>query len=197
MRYTGPKNRLAKREGQDLFLKTKSVDVSKQPGSHQKKFKQLSEYGKQLREKQKTKRIFGLTERTCQKYYREAVRRKGITGFNFLHLLESRLDNVVYRSGFAATRAQARQMVSHRVFEVNGKRANIPSFQVKTGDVITVREKFTDHPVLQTMEEQKSFPPRWLEADLKKRRITVSRVPEEDELEQTIAIHLVVEFYSR
>src|SRR6185295_11592986 len=168
MRYTGPRNRLAKREGQNLFLKSSAkFDPNKKPGMHQKKFGQLSEYGKQLREKQKAKRIFGLTEKTCMRYYTEAVRRKGITGTNFLRLLELRLDNVVYRAGFALTRAQARQMVLHRVYEVNGKRADMGSFQVKPDDVITVREKFAMHPVLVQMEGEKLIAPKWLEADLK------------------------------
>ncbi|MBI5414782.1 30S ribosomal protein S4 [Candidatus Peregrinibacteria bacterium] len=198
MKYTGPRNRLARREGQDLFLKTTiKGDLKKAPGPHQKKFSKMSEFGQQLREKQKAKRIFGITERVCEKYYREAVRRKGITGTNFLRLLEMRLDNVVYRAGFTITRAQARQMVNHRVFEVNGKRASIPSMQVSPGDIVTVREKFTDHPVILQMQEQKSFPPKWLISDIKKKTIKVERSPEDDEMEQTITIHLIIEFYSR
>lgn len=199
MRYTGPRNRLAKREGQNLFLKNSAkFDLSKKPGMHQKRFGQMSEYGKQLREKQKAKRIFGITERKCERYYAEAVRRKGITGLNFLTLLESRLDNVVYRAGFASTRAQARQMVTHRVFEVNGKRADIASMDIKPGDVITVREKFMNHPVIVEMEAEKITPAKWLETDMRKREIKVLRTPEEDELDQlAISVHLIVEFYSR
>ncbi len=198
MRYTGPKNRLARREGQDLFLKTNlKSDVSKQPGVRQKRIAQLSEYGKQLREKQKAKRIFGITERTCHRYFKEAVRRKGVTGFNFLTLLELRLDNAVYRAGFALTRAQARQMVNHKVFQVNGKRADIASFQVKPGDVITVRERHTDHPIFVEMKDVKTFPPKWMESNLRDRTIKIARHPEMDEMEQTISIHLIVEFYSR
>ncbi len=198
MRYTGPKVRLARREGQNLFLKsTYKGDFGKVPGAQKKRFGKLSEYGKQLREKQKAKRIFGITERVCRKYYAEAVRRKGVTGVNFLRLLEMRFDNVVYRAGFALTRAQARQMVNHRVFEVNKKRADIPSQELKEGDVITVREKFINHPVLIQMEEENQLSPKWIDSDLKKRTITVTRVPEEDEMEQSIALHLIVEFYSR
>lgn len=198
MRYTGPKVRLQRREGAFLFLKsTNKGDLGKKPGMQKKSFSKLSEYGKQLREKQKLKRMFGITEKACQKYYREAVRRKGITGTNLLRLLEMRLDNVVYRAGFALTRAQARQMVNHRVFEVNGKRADIASMQLRPGDVITVREKHMNHPVIVQMEKEKSLVPRWLNADMKKRQITIERFPEVEEMEQSLALHLIVEFYSR
>lgn len=199
MRYTGPVHRLQRAHGMHLGLKStnKGKPLDQKPGAHTRRFGKQSEYAKQLQEKQKAKRIFGITEKQCRRYYKEAVRRKGVTGKNFLNLLEMRLDNIVYRAGFALTRAQARQMVNHGVFEVNGKKSDIASIQLRPGDVITAREKHQDHSVLTQMEGEKSFPPKWLDSQLKKRTITVSRFPEADEMEQTIATHMIVEFYSR
>ncbi|MEI7510553.1 MAG: 30S ribosomal protein S4 [Candidatus Peregrinibacteria bacterium] len=200
MRYTGPRNRLARREGQDLFLKSSSVDTSRPLGfaGSLKKGGKLSEYGQQLREKQKAKRIFGVTEKTFRNYYKKASQKRGAaTGFTLLSFLETRLDNVVYRSGFALTRAQARQMVNHGVFLINGAKVDIPSYQVKTGDKITVRERSLDHPVFREMSDQKTFPPKWLSVDLKGRNISVMRSLEEDEAEPAIQIQSIIEFYSR
>jgi small subunit ribosomal protein S4 len=197
MRYTGPKNRLARREGQDLFLKSTPVDASRPLGVMKKKFAKLSEYGKQLREKQKAKRIYNLTERSFFNYYKKASKKRGETGFFLLSSLELRVDNVIYKAGFALTRAQARQMVNHGVYCVNGKKVDIPSFQVSVGDVIEVRERFHDHPVLLEMSDKKSFVSKWLLSDIKKKRIEVKRLPEGDELELSIDVQSIIEFYSR
>lgn len=200
MRYTGPRNRLARREGQDLFLKSSSVDVSRPLGfaGSLKKGGKLSEFGQQLREKQKAKRIYGVTEKVFRNYYKKADQKRGAsTGFTLLSLLETRLDNVIYRAGFALTRPQARQMVTHGVFLVNGKKVNIPSYQVKAGDVITVRERSLDHAVFRDVAETKVFPPKWLTPNLKKRTIEVSRLPEADEVENIINVPAIIEFYSR
>lgn len=146
-RYTGPKCKLARREGTDLFLKSarRAIDskckLDTKPGQHGAKNTRLSDYGVQLREKQKIRRIYGVLERQFRKYFAEAARRKGSTGENLLKLLESRLDNVVYRMGLGSTRAEARQLVSHKSIQVNGQTVNIPSFQVKAGDVVSVVEK--------------------------------------------------------
>lgn len=199
MRYTGPKNRLARREGVDLGLKANPVDVSTTPGQHgsARKFGKLSEFGLQLREKQKAKRIYGLTEKQFRNLYKKASLGRHATGITFLASLEQRLDNVVYRAGFALTRAQARQMVNHRIFLVNGKRMDIPSYQVKVGDIVTVRERSIDHSVLREMEAKKTQVVNWLTTDLKKRTITVDRLPEEGDTEALINIASIIEFYSR
>lgn len=199
MRYTGPKNRLSRREGVDLGLKSTPVDFSKAVGFHggTKKFGKLSEFGQQLREKQKAKRIYGLTEKQFRSYYKKASQGRHSTGITLLVSLERRLDNVVFRSGFSLTRAQARQMVNHGAFLVNGKKMNIPSYIVKEGDVVTVREKSLDHAVLREMESKKVTAPSWIDSDIKKRTITVSRLPEESETEKLINISAIIEFYSR
>ncbi len=198
MRYTGPKNILARREGVDLGLKSKPVDVSRprgaNPGGRRGK---LSEFGKQLREKQKAKRIYGLSEKQFKNLFTKASKGRHQTGPTFLISLERRLDNVIYRAGFACTRAQARQMVNHRAFLCNGKRMDIPSYQVKVGDVITVREKSFDHSVLREMEGKKTIVPSWLAVDLKKRTIEVTRLPEESDSEKLVNVQAIIEFYSR
>ena len=146
-RYLGPKCKLSRREGTDLLLKSRArpleskCQIDKGPGQHGARGKRLSDYGLQLREKQKLRRIYGVLERQFRKYYREAARKKGSTGENLLQILECRLDNIVYRMGFGSTRTEARQLVSHKAIEVNGKSVNIPSYMVKAADVITVREK--------------------------------------------------------
>lgn len=198
MRYTGPKNILARREGVDLGLKSKPVDVSRPRGANPTgRRPKLSEFGRQLREKQKAKRIYGLSEKQFRNLYNKASKGRHSTGSTFLASLERRLDNVVYRSGFACTRAQSRQMVNHRAFLLNGKRMDIPSYQVKVGDVITVREKSFDHPVLREMEGKKSMVPSWLKVDLKKRTIEIIRLPEDADAEQLVNIQAIIEFYSR
>jgi small subunit ribosomal protein S4 len=146
-RYIGPKCKLSRREGTDLFLKSGSraieskCNIETAPGQHGQRRGRLSEYGSQLREKQKVRRIYGVLERQFHGYYKEAARRKGATGENLLQLLESRLDNVVYRMGYGSTRAESRQLVSHKAITINGKTVNIPSYQVQPGDVVAVREK--------------------------------------------------------
>lgn len=197
MRYIGPKNRLARREGIDLGLKSKAVDVSRTLGPHKAPKGKLSEFGQQLREKQKAKRIYGLSEKQFRNLYEKASSSRHPTGTTFLISLERRLDNVIYRAGFALTRAQARQMVNHRTFLVNGKRMDIPSYQVQASDVITVRERSLDHSVLKEMEGKKVTPSHWLAVDIKKKSIEVSRLPEEADADQMINIHSIIEFYSR
>lgn len=175
-RYTGPKCKLARREGTDLFLKSarRAIDskckLDTKPGQHGAKNTRLSDYGVQLREKQKIRRIYGVLERQFRKYFAEAARRKGSTGENLLKLLESRLDNVVYRMGLGSTRAEARQLVSHKSIQVNGQTVNIPSFQVKAGDVVSVVEKAKKQVRIQealALAEQIGFP-GWVAVDVKK-----------------------------
>lgn len=198
MRYTGPTNRLSRREGVDLGLKSKPVDVSRGVGPHGAgRPGKLSEFGKQLREKQKAKRIYGLSEKQFRNMFDKSAKGRHATGVTFVTMLERRLDNVIYKAGFALTRAQARQMVNHRTFLVNGVRMDIPSYQVKTGDVITVRERSFDHPVLRETDSKKSIVPAWLSVDQKKRTIEVSRLPEEADAEQLVNVQAIVEFYSR
>ena len=202
MRYTGPKARLCRREGVNLFGPEKYTRINQRrnstpgqkPGARPSK---LSEFGLQLREKQKAKRIFGLSEKQFRKNYENAARNKGTTGDRLLQLLELRLDNIVYRAGFASTRMQARQFVVHKHFSVNGKRANSPSIIVRAGDVITVRDRFTDNVVFADLKNRLKFVSKWLKVDEKKREIRVERLPENEELESVISVSLIVEFYSR
>jgi len=205
-RYIGPKCKLARREGTDLFLKSarRSLDskckLDVKPGQHgQKSGMRMSDYGNQLREKQKLRRIYGLLERQFRRYFVEAARRKGSTGENLLKLLESRLDNVVYRMGYGSTRAEARQLVTHGSILVNGKRLNVPSALCRTGDVIAVAEKskaqlrITD--ALQ-LAEKVGFP-AWVEVDPKKLQGTFKGAPDRSEFGQDINDSLVVELYSK
>jgi len=205
-RYTGPKCKLARREGTDLFLKSarRSLDskckLDAKPGQHgQKSGLRLSDYGKQLREKQKLRRIYGVLERQFRRYFAEATRGKSSTGENLLKLLESRLDNVVYRMGMGSTRAEARQLVSHGSILINGKRTNVPSALVRSGDVISVADKskqqlrITD--ALQ-LAEKVGFP-SWVEVDAKKMTGTFKGAPERSEFGQDINESLVVELYSK
>ncbi len=198
MRYIGSKNKLARREGVDLSLKSKPVDVSRSVGAHGADRRgKSSEYGVQLRAKQTAKRIYGLSEKQFRNLFEKASKGRHATGITFLTSLERRLDNVIYRAGFALTRAQARQMVNHRVFLVNGVKMDIPSYQVKVGDVITVREKSLDHPVLRSMESVKGKIPAWLSVNIKNRTIEVTRFPEESDVEQLVNVQSIIEFYSR
>ena len=205
-RYTGPKCKLSRREGTDLFLKSARKSYADKcksevaPGQHGAKSGQrLSDYGKQLREKQKVRRTYGIMERQFRKYYAEAVRRKGNTGENLLHLLETRLDNVVYRMGFGSTRAEARQLVSHKSIAVNGITVNIASMQIKIGDVVTVRDKakgqlrIKDSLVLAAQ----SGLPAWVDVDADKMTGTFKSLPDRGEIAQDINESLVVELYSR
>ena len=205
-RYLGPKAKLSRREGTDLFLKSarRSIaDKSKfesKPGQHGRTSGQrMSDFGLQLREKQKVKRMYGILERQFRRYFQEADRRRGNTGANLLFLLESRLDNVVYRMGFASTRAEARQLVSHRAIYVNGKSVNIPSYLVKAGDVLTVREKSKkQNRVVEALElaAQVGYP-AWVEVSAEKAEGIFKKVPDRDEFAADINESLIVELYSR
>jgi len=205
-RYTGPKCKLARREGTDLFLKSarRSLDskckLDVKPGQHGvKSGARTSDYGLQLREKQKLRRIYGLLERQFRRYFAEAARRKGSTGTNLLQLLESRLDNVVYRMGFGSTRAEARQLVSHGSIVVNGRKLDVPSALVKAGDVISTTEKAKSQLRIQDalqLAEKVGFP-SWVEVDAKKMTGTFKGAPERTEFGQDINESLVVELYSK
>ena len=204
-RYLGPKLKLSRREGTDLFLKSgvRAIDskckIDTAPGQHGARKPRLSDYGSQLREKQKVRRIYGILERQFRNYYKEANRLKGNTGENLLVLLEGRLDNVVYRMGFAATRAEARQLVSHKAIVVNGRVVNIPSFQVSVNDVVAVREKSKKQARIKAsleLEEQREKP-TWLEVDSAKMEGVFKRVPERSDLSADINEHLIVELYSK
>lgn len=204
-RYIGPKCKLSRREGTDLFLKArgKSLDskckIDQQPGQHGQKRARMSDYATQLREKQKLRRIYGVLERQFQNYYKAAAQKKGSTGQNLLNLLESRLDNVVYRMGFAATRSEARQLVSHKAIKVNGSILNIPSYQVQAGDLVSVREGAQSQLRIKdalNIAEQYGFPV-WLDVDPKKMQGLFKSVPERSELGSEINEQLVVELYSK
>ena len=198
-RYIDPKCRLCRREGVKLYLKGKRCESEKcplskaiqAPGQHGLSRKPLSEYGRQLREKQKAKRLYGVLERQFRNYVRESLKTKGVSGNLLIQRLESRLDNLVYRSGFAVSRAQARQNVRRGLFSINDKKATIPSMQVKVGDIIkpTAFEK---------IHLREGFVmPDWLEANLKEKYIKYVRFPAEDDLQERIDIQSIIEFYSR
>ncbi len=205
-RYLGPKAKLSRREGTDLFLKSArraigdKAKFDSKPGQHGRTSGQrTSDYGLQLREKQKVKRMYGVLERQFRRYFAEADRRRGSTGANLLSLLESRLDNVVYRMGFGSTRAEARQLVSHKAVTVNGNSVNIPSYQVKTGDVVAVRDKSKKQGrVVEALQlaQQVGFP-SWVEVSLEKAEGIFKKVPDRDEFASDVNESLIVELYSR
>lgn len=204
-RYIGPKCKLSRREGTDLFLKSgvRSIEskckIDQLPGQHGAGRKRVTEYGLQLREKQKVRRIYGVLEKKFRLYYKEADRRRGSTGVNLLQILESRLDNVVYRMGFACTRAEARQLVSHKAIQVNGSNVNIPSYEVSSGDVISVREKSKNQNRIATslgMSVQ-SGQVSWVEVDATKFEGVFKSVPDRSDLSADIAENLIVELYSK
>ncbi|MNP01684.1 30S ribosomal protein S4 [compost metagenome] len=204
-RYIGPKCKLSRREGTDLFLKSgaRALDskckAENVPGQHGQRRGRLSDYGLQLREKQKVRRIYGVLERQFSGYYQEASRRKGSTGENLLQILECRLDNVVYRMGFGSTRAESRQLVSHKTISVNGKTVNVPSYQVKAGDVIAVREKSKNQlRIAQALElcAQRGRV-EWVEVDTEKKTGTFKSVPVRADLSADINENLIVELYSK
>lgn len=205
-RYTGPRCKLMRREGLDLSLVSsrKSADVkcklNTAPGQHGAKTSgKLSDFGIQLREKQKIRRIYGVLERQFRKYFAEAARKKGSTGENLLKLLESRLDNVVYRMGFGSTRAESRQLVSHKAILVNGNSVNIPSYLVKPGDMVSIKENSQKQVRIQeslSLSEQVGFP-SWVEVNAKKMEGFYKSMPERGELSSDINEQLVVEFYSK
>jgi small subunit ribosomal protein S4 len=205
-RYIGPKAKLSRREGTDLFLKSarRSLDskckLDSKPGQHGRTSgARTSDYGNQLREKQKVKRMYGILERQFRRYFAEADRRKGNTGENLLKLLESRLDNVAYRMGFGSTRAEARQLVSHKAFTVNGDVVNIASFQVKAGDVVAVREKAKKQArIVEALSlAEQSGMPSWVAVDAKKMEGTFKSMPDRTEIANDVNESLIVELYSR
>lgn len=205
-RYLGPKAKLSRREGTDLFLKSARRAISdkakfdSKPGQHGRTSGQrTSDFGLQLREKQKVKRMYGVLERQFRRYFAEADRRKGSTGANLLTILESRLDNVVYRMGFGSTRAEARQLVSHKALTVNGVVVNIPSYQVKAGDVIAIREKAKKQlRVADSLKLAESIGlPAWVSVDATKLEGTFKKAPDRDEFGAEINESLIVELYSR
>ncbi|QGM22245.1 30S ribosomal protein S4 [Spiribacter sp. 2438] len=204
-RYIGPTCKLARREGTDLYLKSgvrpldSKCKLDSPPGQHGQRRGRISDYGLQLREKQKVRRMFGVLERQFRRYYKEADRRKGNTGENLLQRLECRLDNLVYRMGFASTRAEARQLVAHRAVLHNGRVTNVASAEVKAGDTITIREKAQKQLRIQAAMEmaQQSGLPEWVEVDSKQFQGTLKRVPDRADLPAEINESLIVELYSK
>lgn len=204
-RYLGPKCKLSRREGTDLFLKSgvRSLEdkckAETQPGQHGQRRGRLSDYAVQLREKQKLRRMYGVLEKQFRGYYREAARRKSATGEVLLQLLESRLDNVVYRMGFGSTRSEARQLVSHKAIQVNGRTVNIPSYQVKEGDTVSVREKAKNQLRIKSALELAAARAsvEWLEVDTNKMEGQFKYKPERGELSSEINESLIVELYSK
>ncbi len=205
-RYLGPKAKLSRREGTDLFLKSArraigdKAKFDSKPGQHGRTSgARTSDFGLQLREKQKVKRMYGVLERQFRRYFEEADRRKGNTGANLLSLLESRLDNVVYRMGFGSTRAEARQLVSHKAITVNGQSVNIPSYRVKVGDVVAVREKSKkQNRIVEALQlAQQVGMPSWVEVSIDKAEGTFKKVPDRDEFAADVNESLIVELYSR
>jgi len=205
-RYLGPKCKLSRREGVDLFLKSAAraleskCNLERPPGQHGARRPRLSGYGLQLREKQKLRRIYGVLERQFVNYYKEAARLKGSTGENLLKLLECRLDNVVYRMGFGSTRAEARQLVSHQAITINGQRVNIPSYQVRPEDVVAIREKSRNQTRIQyslkLAQDHGGFVD-WVDVDASKMSGVFKRVPDRTDLPADINESLVVELYSK
>lgn len=210
-RYTGPQCKVCRREGEKLFLKgarclSPKCAIEKRnypPGQHgqesQYRRGRASDYSLQLREKQKVRRIYGVLERQFRRYFREALKRPGMTGVNLLSLVERRLDNTVYRLGFADSRAQARQLVQHGHFNVNGRRTSVPSFIVSPGDVITVRDLSRSRTYFKTLRDyagERSVP-AWIRRDVAGLSAEIVRVPEREDIDYTISEQLVVEYYSR
>ncbi|MEW8550892.1 MAG: 30S ribosomal protein S4 [Candidatus Thiodiazotropha endolucinida] len=204
-RYIGPKCKLSRREGTDLFLKSRvrSLDskcnMEKVPGQMGDRRRRVSDYGLQLREKQKVRRIYGIMEKQFRNYYKAAAQNKGATGENLLQLLETRLDNIVYRMGFGSTRAEARQLVSHKAIEVNGKVVNVPSFKVTAEDEVSIREKAKKQLRIQgalELQGQYGFVD-WVEVDQKAMKGKLKRVPDRSDLSAEINEQLVVELYSK
>lgn len=208
MRFTGPKMKLCRREGINLFGSEK-YDLSQ---NHRKllggKFGKTSEFGVQLRKKQAAKRMYGVSEKQFTAYYARALKIKGVTGDTMLQFLELRLDNVVFKSNFARTIMQARQFVGHAHFHINGKKVNIPSYSVKIGDVISLREKMKESPLYKTLvEEFGEFvkknsggtitTAKWLEVDANKLTITIKSIPQKEDFDQAIDIQKIIEFYSK
>ena len=204
-RYTDANCRLCRREGQKLFLKGDRCYSTKcamerrgyAPGQHGQGRSKASDYALQLREKQKTKRFYGLQETQFRNLFKKADRKSGITGENLLIMLETRLDNVVFRLGFASSRKEARQLVNHGHFTVNGKKVNIPSYTVKPGDVIKVKEKSTNSPKFKEVKEMTITVPEWVSVDVEKLEGKVLSVPTREQIDTPVAEHLIVELYSK
>jgi len=203
-RYTGPVCRLCRREGNKLYLKGERCYTGKcaidrrgyAPGQHGQRRKKISEYGLRMREKQKAKRIYGLLENQFRKYFEEAERQKGVAGENFLRLLERRMDNVIFRLGFADSRSQARQLVRHGHFTINGKKANIPSILVKPGDVIEIKEDAKAAKEITEANANKGVP-AWLEVDREAFKGRVVALPNREDIDVPVQESLIVEYYSR
>jgi len=206
-RYLGAVCKLCRREGEKLYIKGKKCYSSKcpyerrsySPGQHGRRSSRFSDYGLQLREKQKAKRTYGLLEKQFKRYFVKAEQQKGVTGENLFRLLETRLDNIVYRLGFAVSRREARQLVSHKHFLVNNKRTNIPSYQVKAGDQIKLIEKSQNFKkILTALEtaEQRGIP-EWLEVNVDNKTGNVHALPTKDQIQTTIQEQLIIEHYSR
>lgn len=204
-RYTGPSCRLCRREGQKLFLKGERCYSSKcavdkrnyAPGQHGQGRKKISEYGLQLREKQKAKRFYGLLETQFRNYFDKAARKKGITGENLLIMLETRLDNVIFRMGFASSRKEARQLVRHGHFLVNGKKVDIPSYEVKAGSTIQVKESSMSSPKFKEIRDMSISVPSWITVDVTKLEGKMIAAPTREDIDTPIAEHLIVELYSK
>ena len=206
-RYTGSSCRLCRREGCKLFLKGDRCLSSKcaittrekslAPGQHGADRKKIGEYGMQLREKQKAKRFYGVPEKQFHTYFNIADKKEGMSGENLLSLLERRLDNVVYRMGMAESRKEARQLVRHNHFRLNGKKANIPSMEVKAGDVIKVKEKSQSSPKFKEIKEMSITVPSWMTVDVEKLEGKVVAMPRREDIDTPIAEHLIVELYSK
>ncbi|MEX2470436.1 MAG: 30S ribosomal protein S4 [Pseudohongiellaceae bacterium] len=204
-RYLGPKCKLSRREGTDLFLKSGVRPIDSKckteviPGQHGQRRGRLSDYGVQLREKQKVRRTYGVLEKQFRGYYKEAARQKGATGENLLQLLECRLDNVVYRMGFGSTRAECRQLVSHKAITVNGEVVNVPSYQVKEGDVVAIRQKAKEQlrikSALELAAQRGAID--WVSVDQSKLEGQFTRKPDREDLPQEINENLIVELYSK
>ncbi|MEK7127023.1 MAG: 30S ribosomal protein S4 [Patescibacteria group bacterium] len=202
-RYTRPITRVSRRLGVILFpnpgSKSKSFNKKNyKPGMHgQKHFTQLSEFNKQLREKQKARFLYGITERQSKNYFKLASKSSEITGFQFLRLLEQRLDNAVFRAGFASTRPQARQMVNHGLVKLNDKKATIPSIQIRVGDKFEIKEKHKASKLFDEAKKAKYKAPKWLKSDPSSLKCEVTGIPDKDDIEQIIEHHLITEFYSK
>ena len=204
-RYTDSSCRLCRREGMKLFLKgdrclSKKCAMERRPvapGQHGTGRKKVSEYGTQLREKQKVKRAYGILEKQFRKYYEDATKMKGKTGENMLSLLERRLDNVVYRLGIGSSRAEARQIVSHGHITVNGKSVNIPSYSLSKGDVVAIKESKRNKDLFKDIRETKVILPKWLEWNNENLEGKLIALPERSDIDLTIQEHLIVEIYSR
>lgn len=204
-RYLGPTCKLSRREGTDLFLKSgvraleSKCKAETIPGVHGARRGRLSDYGVQLREKQKVRRLYGVLEKQFRNYYKQAAGTKGATGENLLRLLEARLDNVVYRMGFGATRAEARQLVSHKSILINGKTVNIPSYSVREGDVVAIREKSKNQLRIQSalnISAQRAEVD-WVEVNTDKKEGVFKRIPDREDLPVSINENLIVELYSK